>query len=173
MVLFKSTDMHFSLASKVLIGIILVFTAASVAIVGKLETHYASEAVKIKQASEKHDEAIINSLTNMTQNVSFSQEEPAMVYTGYIMGAGYSAYQFRASQNQTLRVNLKGDDFLDMVLFGPETKTLEQDTDFIIPVDGLYELRVMFKENMEDLQEKAALDNTAQAVPYTITLTLK
>ncbi|GAA4418612.1 hypothetical protein GCM10011450_04360 [Advenella faeciporci] len=165
--------MHFSQSSKVLIGIILVFTVASVVIVGRLETHYASEAVKMQQASAKHNEAIINSLTNMTQNVSFSKEEPAMIYTGYIMGAGYSAYQFRATQDQTLRVNLKGDDFLDIVLFGPETKILERDTDFIIPVEGLYELRVMFKENMEIQQEKAALDNIAQAVPYTITLTLK
>ncbi|MFV9473568.1 hypothetical protein ACM5Q9_03970 [Advenella sp. RU8] len=165
--------MHFSQASKVLVGIILVFTVASVVIVGKLETHYASEAVRIKQDTEKHNEAIINSLTNMTQNVSFSPEEPAMIYTGYIMGAGYSAYQFRATQDQVLRVNLKGDDFLDMVLFGPETKILERDTDFIIPVDGLYELRVMFKENMEVQQEKAALDNAAQAIPYTITLNLK
>ncbi len=165
--------MHFSLASKVLIGIILVFTVASVVIVGKLETHYVSETVKIKQASEKHNEAIINSLTNMTQNVSFSPEEPTMIYTGYIMGAGYSAYQFRATQDQVLRVNLKGDDILDMVLFGLDTKILERDADFMIPVDGLYELRVMFKESEEDQQEKAALDNTAQAVPYTITLTLK
>ncbi|MDY0272812.1 MAG: hypothetical protein RBR37_09900 [Advenella sp.] len=165
--------MHFSLASKVLIGIIIIFTAASVVIVGKLETHYVSETVKIKQASEKHNEAIINSLTNMTQNVSFSPEESAMVYTGYIMGAGYSAYQFRATQDQILRVSLRGDDFLDMVLFGPETKTLDRDTDFSIPLDGLYELRVLFREDMQILQEKAALDNTAQAVPYTITLTLK
>ncbi|MBK1780496.1 hypothetical protein JHL22_04635 [Advenella sp. WQ 585] len=165
--------MHFSLASKVLIGIIIIFTAASVVIVGKLETHYVSETVKIKQASEKHNEAIINSLTNMTQNVSFSPEEPTMIYTGYIMGAGYSAYQFRATQDQVLRVNLKGDDILDMVLFGLDTKILERDADFMIPVDGLYELRVMFKESEEDQQEKAALDNTAQAVPYTITLTLK
>lgn len=169
--------MHFSTFSKVLIGIIIVFTVASVVVVGKLETHYASEAVKMQQeielTSKKRNEAIINSLTNMTQNVSFSDEEPAMVYTGYIMGAGYSAYQFRATQDQTLRVSLKGDDFLDIVLFGPETKVLERDADFIIPVEGLYELRVMFKESMEIQQEKAALENSAQAVPYTITLTLK
>ena len=78
--------MHFSTFSKVLIGIIIVFTVASVVVVGKLETHYASEAVKMQQeielTSKKRNEAIINSLTNMTQNVSFSDEEPAMVYTG-------------------------------------------------------------------------------------------
>lgn len=165
--------MRLSLTSKILIGIILLFTLASVAIVGQLEQKFALEAVKIRQASEKHNEAIVNSLTNMTQNVTFMPGQAAEIFTGYIMGAGYSAYQFRAAQNQTLRVNLKADNTIDLVLFGPETQILERDTDFTIPLDGLYELRVMFKEEIELQQEKAALDNTAQATPYTVILNLK
>ncbi len=163
--------------SKQFIALIALVTVLSVIIVGYVEKQVveAPDApVPAKQAAEeKHNEALINSLTNMTQSVRFPLNEHSIIYTGYIMGAGYSSYQFRAFKDQKLKVNLKGDPSIELALFGQETYSLQRDTEYVIPSEGLYELRVLFKTDMESRQEQAAIAHKATPVPYTVTINLQ
>ena len=163
--------------SKQFIALIALVTVLSVIIVGYVEKQVVETVEETTPAKtvteEKHNEALINSLTNMTQSVKFPLNEHSMMYTGYILGAGYSSYQFRAFKDQKLKVNLKGDPSIDLVLFGQEAYALERDKEYVIPAEGLYELRVLFKTDMESRQEQAAIAHKATAVPYTITINLQ
>ncbi|MGX9936296.1 hypothetical protein ACVFVO_12995 [Advenella kashmirensis] len=163
--------------SKQFIALIALVTVLSVIIVGYIEQQVVetvAQPVPAKQeAEQKHNEALINSLTNMTQSVRFPLNEHAIMYTGYILGAGYSSYQFRAFKDQKLKVNLKGDASIDLALFGQEAYSLQRDTEYVIPSEGLYELRVLFKTDMESRQEQAAIAHKATPVPYTITINLQ
>ena len=114
------------------------------------------------------DPATIKSLTNLTQHFTLHDPNKTLQYRGYVQGVGYSSYQFLAQQNQRVLIQLDAPDVIEMILYGPQVVPLKNNTEYLIPDNGLYDLRVLYKIPIEEQQDRAVTD----PVPYRIDFTL-
>lgn len=114
------------------------------------------------------DPATIKSLTNLTQHLTLQEPGQALQYRGYVQGVGYSSYQFLAQQNQKVHIKLDASDVIEMILYGQQVVPLKNDTEYLIPENGLYDLRVLYKIPVEEQQDRAV----TEPVPYRIDFTL-
>ncbi|WP_156929896.1 hypothetical protein [Brackiella oedipodis] len=148
----------------------------AVALTGLFSTEQTPEPVQSaasSQTTQEQDDVIIKSLTNNTQNVVFEPHN-TLSYVGYIEGAGYGSYQFYAQHNQRFTASLADQsNKFEMIMFGPETQVIKSGKSYTIPANGLYELRVVFKNDVERKQEQDQARDKSVPQIYNITLSLK
>lgn len=162
--------MRLSPLSKKLIPTIAVLTFVGV-ILATPQAPSTQEQISINNdtpIAAQLDPAAIKSLTNLTQHFTLQDPGKTLQYRGYVQGVGYSSYQFLAQQNQQLHILLDASDVIEMILYGPQVVPLKNNTEYLIPENGLYDLRVLYKIPVEEQQDRAVTD----PVPYRIDFTL-
>ncbi|NLA50657.1 MAG: hypothetical protein GX860_00770 [Alcaligenaceae bacterium] len=179
--------MRITSLSKKIIVVIIAVTFALVALVGLLPQDAKSPEIVPDAPAElmdtealnkkKQEEALIRSLTNFSHDIdSYLLSEGEVLYTGYIKGAGNAIFHFNAQEGQQLVVELAEQEsqLFEMLLFNnfnSSVFTLISGEPFMIPSNGLYELRVVYRSHIEVTQ--AVEDEKHQAVPQAFNLTLK
>lgn len=114
------------------------------------------------------DPTTIKSLTNLTQTVQFVEPNVAQQYRGYIQGVGYSSYQFHAEKDQVIRFHLEAPNTIEMLLYGANVVPLNNDTEYVIPENGLYDLRILYKPSVENQQARKPSPPQAYKIGFTL-----
>lgn len=114
------------------------------------------------------DPTTIKSLTNLTQNVQFTEPNVTQQYRGYIQGVGYSSYQFHAEQGQIIRFHLEAPNTIEMLLYGTSVVPLTNDMEYTVPENGLYDLRILYKPSVENEQSKKPSAPEAYHIGFTL-----
>lgn len=163
--------MRLSPLSKKLIPSIAVLTFIGVILATPQESTHENQIPinNTTPVAAQLDPATIKSLTNLTQHFSLQEPGQTLQYRGYVQGVGYSSYQFLAQKNQTVHIKLEASDVIEMILYGQQVVPLKNNAEYVIPENGLYDLRVLFKIPIEEQQDRA----TTEPVPYRIDFTLQ
>lgn len=114
------------------------------------------------------DPTTIKSLTNLTQNIQFNEPNITQQYRGYIQGVGYSSYLFHAEQGQVIRFHLNAPNTIEMLLYGTNIVALSNDKEYIIPENGFYDLRILYKPSVENEQSKKPSPPEAYQISFTL-----
>ncbi|ETD73140.1 hypothetical protein V757_00110 [Pelistega indica] len=114
------------------------------------------------------DPTTIKSLTNLTQHVEFLDHQTAVQYRGYIQGVGYSSYQFLAEQGQQLLIELEASDKIELLLYGNTIAPIKSGVPYTIPDNGLYDLRVLYKPDIEAAQAQKATSPEMYRISFTL-----
>lgn len=115
------------------------------------------------------DPTTVKSLTNLTQNIQLSEVNDTQQYRGYVQGVGYSSYQLFAERGQKILFQLDASEKIEMLLYGTNIVPLDNNTEYSIPENGLYDLRILYKPSVELEQAK----KTSAPEAYRIAFTLK
>lgn len=118
------------------------------------------------------DPTTIKSLTNLTQNVQLKELNTTQQYRGYIQGVGYSSYLFLAKQGQKIHFHLEAPNTIEMLLYGANIVPINNDNEYTIPENGLYDLRVLYKPSVEAEQAQKATEPEAYKIAFTLTGTI-
>lgn len=162
--------MYLSPLSKKLIPAIAVLTFIGVILTTPQEPNTSNQIPidSTTPVAAQLDPATVKSLTNLTQHLSLQEAGQTLQYRGFIQGVGYSSYQFLAQQNQHIQITLDAPDAIEMILYGQQVVPLKNKAEYVIPENGLYDLRVLYKIAIEERQDQAV----TAPVPYRIDFTL-
>lgn len=114
------------------------------------------------------DPTTVKSLTNLTQNIQLHDLNDTQQYRGYVQGVGYSSYQLLAEQGQKIHFQLEASDNIEMLLYGTNIVPLSNNTEYTIPENGLYDLRILYKPSVELEQAKKSSAPESYRIAFTL-----